>query len=429
MKVAMRPEQVLIPLVRQIKQRPRLAEALLGRDRWGNSLGPERAINPFPTYEIMRSEGPVTYHKMYQAWFITGYDEAKELLASPHGRVSFQRDMLLDVRPFSQMGDRARSLMYNFLLLQDPPTHTRLRKLVSRAFTPRQVQPFGDAAAKLATELLDAIDDDAEPDMYESFTKPLPVWAICTLMGIPRERWEWMAEKSNGVTKMLDVFNGFDPAEMDRHVDDLYDYFPKLAAEKLKADGHDLITELARAEDEGDRLSEDEFVSMVAFILFAGHETTTGLLGNAIVALANFPEQRAKVRSNPALWPNAVEELLRYDTSVSADPRAPAHDMELGGKLVKAGESCTILLAACNRDPRRYDRPSELILDRENPRPISFGHGLHHCLGANLARLETRIGLQAFVERFGDYTIDAKRIGWNDNIVTRGPTYLPVRRG
>lgn len=425
----MRPEQVLIPLVRQIKKRPRLAEAIFARDRWGNSLGPERASNPFPSYELMRSEGPVAYHKLYQSWFITGYDEAKELLASPHGRVAYQRDMLLDVRPFSKMGERSRSLMYNFLLLQDPPSHTRLRKLVSRAFTPRQVQPFGDAAAKLATDLLNAVDGDTEPDMHEAFTKPLPVWAICTLMGIPRERWEWMSKKSNEITRMLDVFNGFDPATMDRHVDDLYEYFPALAAEKLKSGSDDLLTALARAEDEGDRLSEDEFVSMVAFILFAGHETTTGLLGNAIVALADYPDQRSLVRSNPALWPNAVEELLRYDTSVSADPRAPAEDMELGGELIKAGQSCSIMLSACNRDPRRYDRPNELILDREDPRPLSFGHGLHHCLGSNLARLEIRVGMQAFVERFGDYTIDRERIRWTDNVVTRGPNFLPVRRG
>lgn len=425
----MRPEQVLIPLVRQIKSRPKLAEALFRFDRWGNSLGPERAINPFPTYEIMRSEGPVTWHNLYQSWFITGYDEAKELLASPQGRVSFQRDMLLDVRPYSKMGSRAKNLLYNFLLLQDPPDHTRMRKLVSRAFTPRQVEPFGDAAVTLTNELLNAIDGETEPDMYAAFTKPLPVWAICTLMGIPRERWNWMAEKSTAITKMLDVFGGFDPAEMDRHVDELYEYFPKLAAEKRKADGQDLITELAKVEDEGDGLSEDEFVSIVAFILFAGHETTTSLLGNAIVALADYPEQRSLVRSTPELWPNAVEELLRYDTSVTAIPRAPAEDMKLGGKLVKAGQSGTIMIAACNRDPRRYDRPAELILDREDPRPLSFGHGLHHCLGSNLARLELRVGLQAFVERFGDYTIDKDRVEWIDNVVTRGPNYLPVRPG
>lgn len=425
----MRPEQVLIPLIRQIKSRPRLAEALFKFDRWGNSLGPERAVNPFPVYEIMRSEGPVTWHNLYQAWFITGYDEAKELLGSPLGRVGYQRDMLLDVRPYSKMSERSRNLLSNFLLLQDPPNHTRLRRLVSRAFTPRQVAPFGEAATTLSQELLEVARAQSEPDMYEAFTKPLPVWAICTLMGIPRERWGWLAEKSTAVTKMLDVFGGFDPDEMDRHVDELYEYFPQLADEKLANPGDDLISELAQVEHEGDRLSEDEFVSMVAFIVFAGHETTTALLGSSILALAEYPDQRALVRSQPDLWPNAVDELVRYDTSVIADPRSPSEDVQLGGQTIKAGQSCTIMLSACNRDPRKYDRPNELILDREDPRPLSFGHGLHHCLGSNLARMELRIGLQAFVELFGDYTVDRAKVGWIDNVVTRGPNYLPVRPG
>ena len=189
------------------------------------------------------------------------------------------------------------------------------------------------------------------------------------------------------------------------------------------------MTALVEANDEGDKLSTEELVATVTTLLFAGIETTSSLLGNAMVALARHPEQRDLIRAQPELWPNAVEELLRWDAPIEVAQRTATADLEIAGQKIKKGSPFIVSILGANRDPDFYDNPNELHLDRPDPRPLSFGHGIHHCLGAALARLELRVGLQEFMDEFGDYTIDDSKIVWKRNTPMRGPTYLPIRRG
>jgi cytochrome P450 len=203
--------------------------------------------------------------------------------------------------------------------------------------------------------------------------------------------------------------------------------FGELADDRLVRPQDDLLTTLASAASEG-HLSRLELISLLMILLLAGHETTTGALGNALVALARHPDQRDLVRRRPDLWPNAVEELLRFDPVVQTDPRAAFGDVTIGGRTIKKGQNLTVMLGAVNRDPRRFTAPDELRLDRDDPSPLSFGHGVHHCIGAALVRTEMRIALPALLRTFGDCVILEDQLDWKRSIAFRGPSRLRIRR-
>lgn len=425
----MRIEQVMIPAIRQIVNRPKLADALFRFDKWGNPFADEIAVDPYPIAELMRADGQVVYRKLYQQWFINGYDEARFVLSSDAFGTANQVDMLLDVRPYSQMSKQAREFMSLWLLLIDPPDHTRLRRLVNRAFTPKRVMEVEAKVEHLVDQLIAEIAHDDRVDILSTFAEQLPVAVIAEMLGLPPERWDWSRKVTQHMVAMLSPFEWYDPAEMSETVAEIHDYWGSLADERRAEPQDDLLTALVQAEDEGDRLTRQELVAVIAFLMGAGHETTTNLLGNSIVHLARNPDQRALVRDNPDLWPNAVEELIRFDTSVKIAPRSALRDVEVGGETIKAGQNVLVELGTANRDPRKFDRPNELVLDRTDPSPISFGHGMHHCLGATLARQELRIGLSKFIEAFGDYTVDEDTIEWKQSATLRGPSVLDVTRG
>lgn len=221
------------------------------------------------------------------------------------------------------------------------------------------------------------------PTSWPTFAAPLPINVISDLLGVPEQRWGWVAQTSLFIRDVLDPLATADPATVDATFDEITAYYSELADQRLAEPENDLMTGLVQAEEQGDRLSRDELVSFVTLLMFAGHETTTGAIANSIVALANHPNQRALVRANPDLWPNAVEELLRFDTALHTDPRTALDDIEIGGETIKKGQNLTIMLGAVNR---------------------------------------------AFVESFGDYTIDPDQIEWKQSIALRGPSRLPVSR-
>ncbi|MEO6627195.1 MAG: cytochrome P450 [Aquihabitans sp.] len=250
---------------------------------------------------------------------------------------------------------------------------------------------------------------------------------IAELIGVPEERWSWVAETSSTLRRVLDPFVPLDPAEVDRTVEDLAAYYSELADERTERPTGDLLSVLTHTEAEGE-IDRTELLSLVVSLLFAGHETTTAAIGNAIVALARHPDQRELLLDRPDLWPNAVEELLRYDTVLQTDPRIALEHVTIGNKTIKAGQNVTVMLGAANRDPRRFNRPDELRVDRADPEPISFGHGIHHCVGAALARLELRVTVPAILDALGPFTIDEAAIEWKQSLAFRGPAHLPVRR-
>ncbi len=424
----MQLETIVFPIIRQVVSKPRLADALFRWDRWGNQLGEERYSWPYPGYEKMRADGPVAWRRLYNSWFVTGYDEARTILASPNARVSSQLDLQLTVSPYRSLSDRSKEILRLFLLFVDPPDHTRLRSLVGRAFTPRQVARMEPAVTALVAELLDNAEGEPEPDLFAALARPLPVQVISELIGVPRERWAWMQEMSDEIAKLLNPFVGFDPAAVDSAIGEFEGYFLELAADRRRNPTEDLITALAQVEEDGDRLTETELVSMVAFLLFAGHETTTGLIGNSLVALARHPEQRRRLIDEPSLWDTAVEELIRWDTAVHTDLRSMSVDTNVGDVTIKAGDGITIMLGAVNRDPRVFTEPNTLRLDRDEGPSLSFGHGIHYCVGAALARMELRAAVRAVLNKFGQYTIDEASTSWKNSFMTRGPICLPVRR-
>ncbi|MEM7287645.1 MAG: cytochrome P450 [Actinomycetota bacterium] len=422
-------EQVMYPALRQVVKRPRLADFLFGRDRWGNPFSQQAYADPHHVIELMRADGPVQYHRMYQQWFVFGYEEARQVLTFDGLTNTAQAELLLQVRPYSKLSPRAKTFLRTFLNLTDPPQHTRLRGLVSRAFTPARVRALEPRVGPIVDELLTGLEARDGFDVMEDVAIPLPVNVIGTLLGLPRDRWDWSRRTTDHVVQMVDPFHGFDPVAMNETIDDIFEFYGSLAEKRLAHPRDDLISALASVEEDGDRLTRDELVTMVFFMMAAGHETTTRLLGNSVLALARHPTQRALVRAEPDLWPNAVEELVRFDTSVRNVGRGTTRDLEVGGVTIPAGSTVVINLGAANRDPRRWERPNELVVDRDDPAPLSFAHGAHYCVGAALARMELRVALRALVDRMGDYTVDEDAITWNESLILRGPRRMTLRPG
>ena len=424
-----RREEIALLTIRGLVKRPWLANAVFRFDTWGNILGPDRFVDPYPIYERMRKPGPVSFSPLMQQWAVVGYDEAREVLTSPNFGVAAQLDLLLNARPYSNLSDSTQALLRNSLLFTDPPLHTRLRSTINRAFTPRRMKQLEPRISHAADHLLAAMADEARPDLMAGFAEPLPINVISELIGVPEARWSWVAETSTVLRKVADPFVALDPAEVDATCDDIANYFGNLADERRATPQDDLISTLAQAEADDEQIDRSELISLISILMLAGHETTTGAIGNAVVALADHPDQRRLIRDRPELWPNAVEELLRFDTAIHTDPRAAYETTIIGGETIKKGQNLTIMLGAVNRDPRRFEHPNELRLDRADPAPLSFGHGIHHCIGAALARLELRIALPAILKAFGDYTIDHREIEWKTSLAFRSPTRLPIKPG
>jgi cytochrome P450 len=419
-------EKVLFPAMRQVGQRPRLSKALYRFSRWGDPFAPERFAWPYPHWAAMAADGPVFYSRANQQWFVSGYDEAQAVLRSPNVSVEAMSKMLLGVSPYTKLSGTVVDNFSNWLLLVDPPRHTRLRGAVSRAFTPRRIGQLQPQVQVVVDRLLADMAPDPNPDVVASFTARLPIYVIGELLGLPSDRHEWLRDASDEIVGLIEVLKVFDPASMNRTFASLSETFTELIVQRRAQPCDDLISALAN--DPEDRLTNDEIVAMIALLMVAGHETTSGLLGNSVVALAQFPEQRALLRSTPDLIDNAVEELIRWDSPAQSVVRVTTGPVEAGATTIPAGARVELMIGAANRDRRKWSDATELRLDRPKPNPIAFGNGIHHCLGAALARLEMRIAIPAFLAEFGDYTVDPTQVVWKRSHMLRGPTYLPVTR-
>lgn len=423
----MRVEQLVFPVVRGIAKRPKVSKAVFGRTKWGDPFAPDRFSYPYGIYETMRADGPVVFSKLYQQWFVFGYDEVHEVFRSPQATTSSLVDLLLTLSPYNKLSAPSVANVSGWLLVTDPPEHSRLRGAVSRAFTPRRIASYEPRIQIVVAELLASIEHLNEVDIVSEFTARLPIYVIAELLGLPRERWEWLRSASAEIGGILEAFAGFDPISMNRRFDELHAYFATIIEQRRAHPEDDLISAMI-ADDAENVLDTDELLAMITLLMFAGHETTTGLLGNAIVALAQHPEQRELLRSKPGLIDNAVEELLRFDPPVQTSARVANEDLVIGGRTIRKGATIALMVGAANRDIRQWPDANELRLDRQDPKPISFGHGTHYCLGASLARLETKVALPAFLSSFGDYTVDLGTANWKRSHTLRGLLSLSVRR-
>lgn len=395
-----------------------------------NPFAPGFAENPYPQYAIMRSQAPVYRHPM-GFWLLTRYDDVSALLRggqsvevrnmSPDGAVARARQ--------EAYGDRLlRRLRAPSMLDRDPPDHTRQRKLVSKAFSPRAVDALRPRITALVDELLDAVEREGRADLVGSLAFPLPFAVIAGMLGAPPADHARIRQLSGTLVRSLEPVA--DPATA-AAIADADDALTAIAAEmiawKRANPADDMLTALIQAEEDGDVLTDDELISQTLLLYIAGHETTVNLIAGGALALLGDPGQLAILREEPAMIPNAVEELLRYDSPVQSSRRIIVAPVTVAGTEIPAGEFVTVSLASANRDEAFWGPDAgRLRVRRENARQhLSFGAGPHHCLGASLARLEATIAFERMLARFGTLALDGD-VTWNGRINLRGPARLPV---
>jgi pimeloyl-[acyl-carrier protein] synthase len=362
---------------------------------------PEVRADPFTFYERMQREDPV-HDTGFGMWLLSGYEECHLALRDARFSAEFRTmaDYEATMAAVGRVGP-VQELMERLMLFRDAPDHTRLRGLVQRAFTPRMVEGMRRRVREVADELLDAAEARGSLELMADYAWPLPVIVIAELLGVPaseRDRFRgWAAD----LALAFDL--GLTPdraARAEAAADAFTAFFLGLIEERAREPRGDLLTGLAAAEEQGDHLSSEELVSNLMLLLIAGHETTMNLIGNGTLALLRHPAQRARLAADPALAPDAIEELLRYESPVQLAMRFLREDVELRGRVLRKGERVMLLLGAANHDPARFPDPGVLDLARGDRGHLSFGGGPHFCLGNALARLEGTVAIPALLERF-----------------------------
>jgi cytochrome P450 len=393
-------------------------------------LKPEFVANPYPAYTQMRAELPVhriTLSDGRGVWLVTRYDDARAVLKDPR----FIKDWrsIMSPEQLARMPKVPESLQFlsQHMLTTDPPNHTRLRALVQKAFTPRMVEELRPRVQEITDALLDAVESRGEMDLIDDFAFPLPITVIAELLGVPSEDRDKFRHWSNALLTGEPT-----PERMQRIAPDMEEfnaYLAALFAERRARPAEDLISALIQVEEAGDRLSQIELFSMMFLLLIAGHETTVNLIGNGMLALLEHPDQLERLKQHPELLPPAIEELLRYDGPVAnATRRWAGEDVDVGGVLIPRGEQVMVVLASADRDDQRFANPDDLDIARADNRHIAFGHGIHYCLGAPLARLEGQIAIGTLLRRMPNLRLkDApETLDWRASLVIRGLERLPV---
>ncbi|MGY1747252.1 cytochrome P450 family protein [Blastococcus sp. SYSU D00695] len=392
---------------------------------------PAFRADPFPTYARLRAERPVVKVRTprFDSYLVTRYHDARAALSDPRLSKDLYRagDTYLEV-----FGEKARQINTN-MLNSDPPEHTRLRRLVTQAFTPRRIEAMRPRVEEIVEALLDRIAPAGRTDFVDDFALRLPLAVIGDLLGIPPADHE---EILRGTQVIRTVGTGGRSPQEDRAAiaeaqQRLHAYFAGLVAAKRQAPAGDLVSSLIAARDEQGRLSEAELVSTSFLLLFAGYQTTSDFLGNAVVALLTHPDQLELLRREPQRLPDAVEELLRFDCSVPVSSfRFATEDLEIGGVPIPAGSIVTVVLSSANHDPALAPEPERLDLTRPDVPHLAFGHGLHYCLGTALARMEATTALRRILVRLPDLRLDVpvEELQWLPAASAfRGLLELPLR--
>ena len=316
------------------------------------------------------------------------------------------------------------------MLVQDPPDHTRLRGLVAKAFTARRMEDMRPQIQAIVDKLIDRVEGEGGMDIMRQFAHPLPVEVICDMLGIPESDRQPFYESSTVSGRLIDPtpMTPEELADADASNENLAAYFADLFERRRKDPGDDLISLLVQVEEAGEKLSEEELFANVILLFGAGHETTVNLIGNGLLALHRNPDQIERLKADPSLMPNAVEEMLRYDSSVQMTGRVALEDIEVGGITLKRGENIINLLGAANRDPEVFADPDKFDVGRKEARNlVSFGGGIHHCLGAQLARIEGEIAIGTLLRRLPNLKLDnAETPDWRPTFTLRGVKTLPA---
>ena len=362
--------------------------------------------NPYSKYEQLRRQDPVHRLRLVDAWALTRYDDADVVLR--------------DHRRFANEGRDYGYLDYVTLLDLDPPDHTRLRSLVSKAFTRRTVSDLETRIQRIVDELLDAAAGRQRFDLIEALAYPLPMIVIAEMLGVPARDMDRFEAWSNDIALVVEpVLRGRDIRRARKASDALFEYFEGIIEQRQRNPRGDLISALLAAEEAGDQLTRDEMLGTLVLLLVAGNETTRNLIGNGTLALLKNPDQLRRLTKDRALLSSAIDELLRYDSPIQLDSRIAREDVEFGGKRIRAGQQIIAVLGAANRDPTVFARPDTLDIGRREKNHLAFGRGIHYCLGSPLAILEARIAFTSLLDRFAAIRLVAEP-RFRHQIVLRG---------
>src|ERR1700693_3753061 len=389
----------------------------------------QHLANPYLLYHQLRELDPVYWDQRANSWVLTRYADVTVALRDPHYTVmGFMSDtswIPADMRPTLEPPLRAVSRQ---MLFQDPPDHTRLRGLVAKAFTPRMIESLRPVIQQVTDELLDQAETKGHMEVIGDFAFPLPAIIIATMLGVPPEDREQFNRWSSFFGRLLDGgdFSLEKVFEAISEVSDFLDYFRTMMHARRTAPKDDLLQAMIDAEEQGDALSEEELLGNCILLLAAGHGTTTHLIGNGTLALLRHPAQLQLLQEQPSLVPSAVAEVLRYDSPVQLTSRRAKEALQIGGKQVSAGQEVIMLLGAANHDPAQFADPDRLLLARPESRHLSFGLGVHFCLGAALARLEGEIAFSTLFKRFPHLRLETDVVEWQPSMVFRGLKQLPV---
>ncbi|KIL72811.1 cytochrome P450 family protein [Bacillus badius] len=381
----------------------------------------EFAKNPYPAYEKLRETDPVypiTLPDGQRGWMITTYEAAMEAL----------KDQRM-IKDFSKLfGDQMghRSVFTENMLFSDPPDHKRLRGLVQKAFTPKMIAGMRGRIQEITDELLEKAAERPQMNLIDDFAFPLPIIVICEMLGVPSADRDKFRIWSNS---LIEGSNGENAERIYEHMNEFTGYLGSWFAKTQENPGDDLISQLIQAEEKGDQLTERELYGVVSLLIIAGHETTVNLIGNGMLSLLQHPDQFEKLQSHPELIQSAIEELLRFEGPVEfSTSRWAGEDFEFKGQAMKRGDIVIVALNSANHDPLQFENPDLLDITREKSPHLAFGTGIHHCLGAPLARMEGEIAISSLMRRFPamKLSIDPAELEWRPGMIVRGVKEIPV---